>query len=34
MERMTNFATLKELELMWKKERKNVHNIYNIHGSS
>lgn len=34
MERITNFATLKELELMWKKEKKNVHNIYNIHGSS
>lgn len=22
MERITNFATLKELELMWKKEKK------------
>lgn len=32
MEWIINFVILKELELMWKKERKNVYNIYNIYG--
>lgn len=32
MEWIINFVILKELELKWKKERKNVYNIYNIYG--
>lgn len=32
MEWIINFVILKELELMWKKERENVYNIYNIYG--
>lgn len=32
MEWIINFVILKELELMWKKEKKNVYNIYNIYG--